>query len=240
MNFPYLSEDQYFHFPPVEDATPEGIVASGGNLSPGMLLSAYKQGIFPWYEEWEAILWWSPDPRFILRPDEIIVSRSMAKILKRQVFQFTVDKDFPQVIRNCQSVPRKKEKGTWITTEMLEAYIKLHELGYAHSVEAWKNDELTGGIYGISLGSCFFGESMFSFQSNASKAVLIVLSRMLADACYSIIDCQVYTKHLDSMGAKMIPRKDFIAIINKGLKKKTITGNWPVLLKNAVHHAASL
>ncbi len=226
MNFPYLSEDQNFEFPPVDHANPDGIVASGGNLSPGMLISAYKQGIFPWYNEGEEILWWSPDPRFVIFPEEVIVSRSMADILKKQVFQFTVDKDFPRVIKSCGSVPRKGQKGTWITPDMVKAYIKLHDLGFAHSVEAWKNEKLAGGIYGISLGKCFFGESMFSFQSNASKAALITLCNMLEHADFSILDCQVYTEHLDSMGAEMIPRKDFIAMVNKGLEKKTIRGNW--------------
>ncbi|MEW5814082.1 MAG: leucyl/phenylalanyl-tRNA--protein transferase [Spirochaetota bacterium] len=225
-DFPYLSEDIFFQFPPIENATPEGIVAMGGNLSPGMLLSAYRQGIFPWYSGGEPILWWSPDPRFILFPEKLHIPASLEKILKRKVFTFTADKDFSSVIKGCRNARRKDQPGTWITREMLKAYIHLHELGYAHSVEAWQNRRLAGGLYGVSLGSCFFGESMFTRVSNASKAAFVEFVRKSASLGIKLIDCQVFTGHLKRFGAEMTPRENFLKLLQVRLKCPTQKGNW--------------
>jgi leucyl/phenylalanyl-tRNA--protein transferase len=224
--FPFLTEDDYYRFPPPEEATPEGIVAVGGNLSPGMLLSAYQQGVFPWYSKGEPIVWWNPDPRFILYPAKLKVSQSMYKILKQNCFSIVLDKDFQQVIKNCQTIRRKGQPGTWITAEMLKAYCELHTLGYAHSIEVREGETLIGGLYGISLGKCFFGESMFSHQANASKAALITLAWTLFDAGFHFIDCQVHTDHLESLGAESISRHDFMLRLAEALKAETFKGNW--------------
>lgn len=217
-DFPYLNSTQRFQFPPVEDSTPEGVVAVGGNLSPGMLLSAYEQGIFPWFNEKEPLLWWSPDPRFLLFPGEIHVSRSMGKLLKKNKFTITLNHDFSGVIESCASVVRSGQPGTWITHEMKEAYTELWSMGYAHSVEAWFEGQLVGGIYGIHLGNIFFGESMFSFHRDASKAAFITFAHSFFSKGGSFIDCQVYTKHLESLGAKSVSREYFLQLLKKGLK----------------------
>mgnify|MGYP006286841397 FL=1 len=224
--FPYLDENQHFQFPPVDKSTPEGIVAAGGNLSPGMLLSAYTQGIFPWYSEYEPILWWSPDPRFVLFPEELHISKSMGRVLKKEEFTCSADTCFERVIRSCREIERPGQPGTWITNDMLEAYIELHRLGYAHSVEAWQGEDLAGGLYGVSLGKCFFGESMFSKKSNSSKAALIFLTGSLKERDFHFIDCQVYTSHLKSLGAREIPRREFIERLHQGLRYDTRKGNW--------------
>lgn len=224
--FPYLDENQHFQFPPVDKSTPEGIVAAGGNLSPGMLLSAYTQGIFPWYSEYEPILWWSPDPRFVLFPEELHISKSMGRVLKKEEFTCTADTCFETVIRSCREIERPGQPGTWITNDMLEGYIELHRLGYAHSVEAWQGGDLTGGLYGVSLGKCFFGESMFSKKSNSSKASLIFLAGRLKERGFHFIDCQVYTSHLKSLGAREIPRREFIVRLERGLRYDTLKGSW--------------
>jgi leucyl/phenylalanyl-tRNA--protein transferase len=231
-DFPYLSEQERFAFPSVEKATTEGVVAWGGNLSPGMLLSAYQQGLFPWFAPGEPILWWSPDPRYILFPAEVHVSQSMRKVLRKGGFSVTFDFDFHAVIRACGDVPRPGQNGTWITDDMLRAYRKLHDLGYAHSAEVWQGGRLVGGLYGVSLGRCFFGESMFSLVSNASKVALITLARSLEQAGFYFIDCQIYTPHLESMGARPIARKRFIAMLEDGLQLPTIKGSWHSLLNN--------
>lgn len=205
-----LSDDLIF--PPVDLAEPDGLLAYGGDLSTDRLLLAYSEGIFPWYDE-PPILWWSPDPRFVIFPDELKVSSSMKQVLKKGIFTFTINKDFPGVISGCKQAPRNGQDGTWISEEVKKAYISLHEAGYAHSVECWQNDELVGGFYGIRLGDCFFGESMFARVSNASKAAFITFVRHAAAQGLVMIDCQVYTDHLASLGARMIPREEFLTII---------------------------
>ncbi len=222
---PVFSLNEDILFPPVELADESGILAVGGDLSEKRLIKAYSQGIFPWYSPGEPILWWSPDPRFVLYPEKIKISRSMRQILKRKTFTITFDQAFPEVIKNC-SKPRDDDMGTWITDEMTDAYIRLHNLGYAHSVEAWQDGRLAGGLYGVSLGTAFFGESMFTHVSNASKACFIVLTRYLEKAGFPIIDCQVHTSHLASLGAHFIPRSDFLAVIENSIKEKTLKGNW--------------
>ena len=224
--FPYFGEHERFRFPPVSESTPEGIVASGGNLSPGMLLSAYSQGIFPWYAEGEPLLWWSPDPRFILWFEDIHISKSLKKTLRQDRFSVTLDTDFEAVIGACRDVPRRGQTGTWITEEMKEGYIRLHELGYAHSVEVRREGSLAGGLYGVSLGACFFGESMFSRVSDASKIALVYLVAQLSRVGFDCLDSQVYTAHLQRMGAVEIPREEYMRILEKRLEMPTIRGNW--------------
>ncbi len=199
-------------FPPVHLAEPDGLLAIGGDLSPERLLLAYRNGIFPWYED-EHILWWSPDPRFVLFPEEIRISKSMKQLLKKNVFEFTIDKAFSEVISSCKTISRRGQESTWITDEVQIAYNRLHELGYAHSAEAWLNDKLVGGLYGIRLGKVFFGESMFSRESNASKFAFINYVHQLVGEGIKIIDCQVYTEHLGSLGARMIERQAFNRIL---------------------------
>lgn len=218
-----LSDD--IVFPPVDLSEENGILAVGGDLSKERLLEAYRNGIFPWYSRGEPIIWWSPDPRFVLFPQEISVSKTMRQVLNRKIFTITFDRAFRDVIAACKK-PRKKQRETWITREMAAAYTALHEEGFAHSVEAWMDGELAGGLYGISLGGCFFGESMFSRRDNASKAALITLVRILADLDFRLVDCQVYTPHLESLGARHIPRSEFIGIIREGLACGTLKGNW--------------
>ena len=212
-------------FPPVELAEPNGILAVGGDLSVERLIAAYRQGIFPWFSEGSPILWWSPDPRFVLYPNEIKISRSMKRVMSRNFFSVTYDAAFRDVIGNCRR-QRKDQSSTWITDEMEEAYIELHVMGFAHSVETWHNGVLAGGLYGVSIGKMFFGESMFTNISNASKAALITLSVKLQSLGFDCIDCQVYTEHLDSMGGRSIPRDDFINLIASSIKHETILGNW--------------
>lgn len=199
-------------FPPVEFAEPDGLLAIGGDLSIERLLLAYRNGIFPWYEG-QHILWWSPDPRFVLFPEELKESKSMRQLIRKDTFTFTTNRAFREVIANCKVISRRDQAGTWITDEVQEAYGKLHEAGYAHSAEAWLDGELVGGLYGIRLGKAFFGESMFSKASNASKYAFIRYVQQLRLEGVELIDCQVYTEHLESLGARMIPRKDFISMI---------------------------
>jgi len=224
--FPYLYENETFRFLPPDSATPEGIVAVGGNLSPGMLLSAYSQGIFPWYSDGDPIIWWSPDPRCVIFTDELHVSKSMKKLLRRGQFHITLDRRFRDVITACKKIPRSGQNGTWITDAMLEAYIVLHDLGYAHSVEVWDGKWLAGGMYGISLGNFFFGESMFSLIPNASKAAIIRLNDIIKKMSFLMIDCQIYSAHLKTLGARMIPRDEFLRQLKDGLKSETHRGNW--------------
>jgi leucyl/phenylalanyl-tRNA---protein transferase len=201
--------DNKLIFPPVHLAEPDGLLAMGGDLSPERLLLAYRNGIFPWYEG-ELILWWSTDPRFVLLPVELKVNRSTKALLKKNEFVFTVNKAFAKVIHNCKEIKRPGQEGTWITDEVERAYCKLHELGYAHSAEVWKANELVGGLYGIRLGKVFFGESMFSKVSNASRFAFISYVQLLKEEGVQLIDCQVYTEYLESLGARMISRKDFV------------------------------
>ncbi len=202
-------------FPSPDLADEEGLLAFGGDLSTERLLLAYRKGIFPWFGENEPICWWCPDPRFVLFPSELIISKSMRTVLNKDAFKFTINKAFEQVIKNCQKAYRKDQPGTWITNEVLEAYINLHKAGYAHSAEAWKDGELVGGIYGVLLGKIFFGESMFSKQSNASKFAFIKYIQHLKKQDVQLIDCQVYTEHLESLGARMIERNIFLKKVNQ-------------------------
>ncbi len=201
-------------FPPVDTADEEGILAIGGDLSADRLLLAYRSGIFPWYNDDQPIIWWSPDPRFVLFPNKIKVSKSMQAVIKNNQFIFTINKVFAQVIKHCKNIDRKEQDGTWITAEVEKAYTTLHLKGFAHSAEAWLNDELVGGLYGVRIGNIFFGESMFSKVSNASKFAFIQLIKYLQQEGVVLIDCQVYTTHLESLGAGMIDRKDFMQFIS--------------------------
>lgn len=207
----FLSKELFF--PPVSETNPDGILAIGGDLSPERLLLAYKSGIFPWFEDDEPIIWWSPNPRMVLYLDELVVSKSMRNILNRNVFTVTFNQNFKEVISNCQKIKRNSQNGTWITNDMIEAYCKLNELGFAKSVEVWQNDELVGGLYGIDLGQVFCGESMFSKVSNASKVAFITLINQLKKDNYKLLDCQVYNEHLESLGCREIDRKDFIELL---------------------------
>jgi leucyl/phenylalanyl-tRNA--protein transferase len=211
---PLFLLDKKMYFPPAHLADPDGLLAMGGDLSPERLLLAYKNGIFPWYDG-DHILWWSPDPRFVLFPDELKISKSIKPLLNRNEFDFTINKAFSEVIRNCKKIYRPGQQGTWITDEVEKAYTKMHELGYAHSAEVWKNDVLIGGIYGIRLGKVFFGESMFSLVSNASRYALIKYIDQLKQEGVELIDCQVYTEYLESFGARMIPGKDFKKLLRQ-------------------------
>jgi leucyl/phenylalanyl-tRNA---protein transferase len=222
-----LNED--IIFPPVHLAEESGILAVGGDLSPERLTEAYRRGIFPWYSDGDPIIWWSPNPRFVLLPEDLYVSKTMRQVLRRNIFRITCDNDFRAVIQGCRE-PRKRERGTWITDEMLEAYVRLHELGIAHSVEAWQDGELAGGLYGLSLGRCFFGESMFTRADNASKAAFITLTKKLTELQFVIIDCQVYTAHLQSLGAIHIGREEYLDILEEGLKGETLQGSWTDIL----------
>ena len=201
-------------FPPVDGAE-EGIVALGGDLSTKRLLLAYRSGIFPWYGKDEPIIWWSPDPRFVLFPPELKVSESMQRLFRKKAFQVTYDTVFTQVIEYCSTVTRKGQKDTWITDEMKTAYIEFHKKGYAHSVEVWQEDKLVGGMYGVILGKCFFGESMFHTVDNASKYGFITFVRKLQEEKFAMVDCQVHTGHLESLGARYIDRNAFLSILKK-------------------------
>ena len=202
-------------FPPIHLADEEGLLCIGGDLSAERLLLAYKSGIFPWYNENEPICWWSPDPRFVLFPDELKISKSMRTILKQNEFQFTINKNFPAVIQHCKTISRKDQPGTWISPAVQEAFTRLHQLGHVHSAETWKDDELVGGLYGVRIGNIFFGESMFSAVPNASKFALINYVQQLKKENVWLIDCQVYTRHLESMGARMIGREEFAGRLKK-------------------------
>jgi leucyl/phenylalanyl-tRNA--protein transferase len=204
-------------FPPVEAADDEGLLAIGGDLSTERLLLAYKSGIFPWYNEDEPICWWSPNPRFVLFPEEIRISKSMQTVLNNGSFRFTINKAFDNVIASCKTITRKEQEGTWIQQEVIEAYTKLHELGFAVSAEAWQLGELVGGLYGVLLGNIFFGESMFSKKSNASKFAFVNLVKHLQKQNIKLIDCQVYTAHLESLGARMIDRKLFCETLQQNI-----------------------
>lgn len=207
--------DKTLAFPPVSRASKEGFIAIGGDLSPERLMLAYRNGIFPWFDKDSPILWWSPDPRMVLFPEELKISKSMRKILDREIFTVTFDRDFRSVIRACAEIKRTGQDDTWITDDMIEAYCHLHALGHAKSVEVWQGDTLAGGLYGVDLGNVFCGESMFSRISNASKAGFITLTEKLKKENYKLIDCQVYTSHLASLGAREISRGAFIRILKE-------------------------
>ena len=217
-DFPYLNEYERFSFPDPTEAKHNSIIAWGGNLSPGMLLSAYEQGIFPWYSEGEPVIWHSPDPRFVLFPEKLHISVSMEKVLRRRDFSITFDNDFTGVITACSEKYRPGQAGTWITADMIAAYTELHRLGYAHSAEAYSEGKLSGGCYGIRLGNVFFGESMFFRKPNASKAAFLTLALRLFSEGVFFIDCQTHTRHLESLGGQKISRKEFLTLLGKTLK----------------------
>jgi leucyl/phenylalanyl-tRNA---protein transferase len=223
----YWLSEEALTFPHPELASRSGLLAAGGDLSPERLLLAYQQGIFPWYNPDDPILWWSPDPRFVLFPAELKVARSMRPYFNNSRFELTADSRFEQIMRLCAQAPRKGQPGgTWISEEMIEGYVRLHQLGFAHSVEVWQNEALVGGLYGIALGKCFFGESMFAAVSNASKYAFIALARRLEELGYQLIDCQQQTGHLASLGARPIRRKVFLEYLEINRSEPTHRGNW--------------
>jgi leucyl/phenylalanyl-tRNA---protein transferase len=215
-------------FPPPDYADPSGLLAVGGDLSNERLLEAYRLGIFPWYSDDQPILWWSPDPRLVLDLKDFGISRSLRKTLKKGVFQVTFDHAFEQVIQACAVVPRAAQNGTWITEEMQEAYINLHGLGYAHSVESWFGGKLAGGLYGVSLGKAFFGESMFHLKTDASKVALATLVEKLKSWDFHFIDSQMTTEHMVRLGAKELPRRIFLKRLQSALRHPTRRGRWHI------------
>jgi len=213
-------------FPNPRYAPQEGLLAFGGDLSPDRLLTAYRKGIFPWYSKDDPILWWSPDPRLVLYPDEFKVSKSFRRVLRNGNFRVSFDSSFKEVIELCGSVPREGQDGSWLIDEMQEAYIELHDMGFAHSVEVYDGDRLVGGLYGIAIGRAFFGESMFSLVSNGSKVAFKALSDVLGLRGYDFIDCQVSNDHLLRMGAKPISRDRFLDELEESLTRSTDLGSW--------------
>ncbi len=222
---PWIHDGQAF--PPTEAARrePNGLLAAGGDLSPGRLLEAYRQGIFPWFNPGEPILWWSPDPRMVLLPEEFRVSRSLKKRLRRVDYEVRVDTAFEEVMRAC-AAPRTRQRGTWITADMVAAYVRLHRLGYAHSVETWIQGELAGGLYGVAIGRAFYGESMFARTSDASKVAMAHLVRQLRRWGFGLIDCQMATAHLASLGAREISRLEFRSRLDRLVNQTGVRGPW--------------
>jgi leucyl/phenylalanyl-tRNA--protein transferase len=212
-------------FPHPRYANPDGLLAIGGDLCESRLILAYRMGIFPWYSEGEPLLWWSPDPRLVLLPADFHISRSLKRVIEKGVFELTFDTAFKEVVSGC-AARRAGSSGTWIVPEMENAYRKLHDNGIAHSVEAWQNGTLAGGLYGVSLGGCFFGESMFSRVSNASKAALWALVEFLKNRNFDLVDCQVTSEHLVRLGAKEIPRTRFLTDLENSMRKPTLLGKW--------------
>lgn len=229
---PWLEQDT--PFPPLSRALdePNGLLAAGADLSVDRLLSAYQQGIFPWFSPGQPILWWSPDPRMVLFPEELRVTRSLAKTLRQGQYEIRLDSDFPRVIAACATTPRPGQDGTWITRSIADAYTRLHELGLAHSVETWVDGQLAGGLYGVALGQMFYGESMFSHRTDASKIAFAHLVRYLSQHGYGLIDCQMRTHHLASLGAREIPRREFIQRLSTLTREPTPGGKWPVMDAN--------
>lgn len=216
-------------FPPADTALtePNGLLAAGGDLSPARLLAAYRRGIFPWFSEHEPLLWWSPDPRMVLIPDELRITRSLAKTLRNADYAVKLDTAFDQVIAACAAMPRAGQHGTWITAAMRTAYGRLHALGHAHSVETWRAGKLVGGLYGVAIGRAFFGESMFSHLTDASKIALAHTCRFLGARGFGIIDCQMETAHLHSLGARPLPRREYLARIGMLVAAAEPPGRWP-------------
>jgi leucyl/phenylalanyl-tRNA--protein transferase len=212
-------------FPDPELADPDGLLAVGGDLSVDRLLLAYRLGIFPWYDQ-PPVLWWSPDPRLVLDPDDLKISRSLRSTIRKQTFEVRVDTAFREVARACASVKRSHEDGTWITSDVIDAYSALHDRGYAHSIESWSEGQLVGGLYGVCLGRCFFGESMFSLRPDASKVALVRLVEILKQRNIDVIDCQVTTEHLLSLGAREVPRSDFLRQIAARVRDPVNRGPW--------------
>ena len=215
-------------FPPVEDALrePDGLLAAGGDLSTARILAAYRQGIFPWYDDGQPLLWWSPDPRCVFRPGDLHISRRLRRDLRRSHCELRINTAFAEVIRACAG-PRRHQRGTWITNDMRAAYERLHAEGWAHSIEVWEGDELVGGLYGLVIGRVLFGESMFSRKSNASKMALLLVDRLLSSGALGVLDCQVQSSHLLSLGAVMIPRADFVERINELCDPPGPFAGWP-------------
>lgn len=211
--FVHILPENADYFPPISDASAEGILAIGGNLKVETLLLAYKHGIFPWYNEHDPITWWAPDPRFVLYPNKFKKSKSLKQVLNSGKFEFKVNKDFEAVITQCQKTKRKDQEGTWLTDEMKQAYIELHKMGYAYSIETYEEDVLVGGFYGVEMGSIFSGESMFTHKSNASKAALAYFIEEHCPGKYELIDCQYYSPHLESLGAEEIAREQFMNLL---------------------------
>ncbi len=221
-------------FPPIEEAEDDGLLAVGGDLTKERLLGAYRRGIFPWYEVGQPILWWSPDPRLVLFPDELKISRSLRKVLRKEQFEIRFDTVFQEVIKSCADIRTKQGEGTWIIPEMQQAYTELHQEGFAHSVESWLDGKLVGGLYGISMGQCFFGESMFSTTNDSSKVALVALADFSQRVGIKLIDCQMTTPHLLSLGAREIKREVFLKMLKKHLETPSIKGLWnndPVSMK---------
>jgi leucyl/phenylalanyl-tRNA---protein transferase len=221
----YLLPEEYF-FPPVEEAEPDGLVAIGGDLSVERLVQAYAHGIFPWFSEGDDIFWFSPDPRMILIPHQFKIHDSLDRIIRGKRFIVKFDTVFSQVIRGCAVAPRPGQDGTWITEDFIEAYIALHDRGFAHSAEVFFQDELVGGLYGVSLGAGFFGESMFFTMNNASKVALYALAERCLQYGLKFIDCQMETSHLQTLGASLVSRKEYLALLEQALKEGTIQGRW--------------
>jgi len=222
---PYLDPED--PFPPVEDAMrdPNGLLAAGGDLSPTRLLDAYRRGIFPWFGDEDPLLWWSPDPRMVLLVDELHVSHSLRKTIRSGRLRVTADRAFSAVVSGC-AAPRDDGEGTWITTEMRAAYARLAALGYAHSIETWQHDVLVGGLYGVAIGQMFFGESMFARVSDASKVAFVELVQHLRQWGFRMIDCQMPTAHLASLGARQIPRREFLAEVDRAVRQPSIPAPW--------------
>ncbi len=222
----YMLSNSSIEFPQPHLARDDGLICVGGDLTYQRLINAYQNGIFPWFSEGEPILWWSPDPRLVLYPDKIYISKSLNKRIRKSYFHVTMDRAFEDVIVACSKYRGEKRKSTWLVDEMVEAYINLHSLGYAHSVEIWRDGELAGGLYGVSLGRIFFGESMFSYIKDSSKVALVALCSHLEHHNFDLIDCQVTSAHLLSMGAEEISRELFLKQISTSIKKKSIIGRW--------------
>ncbi len=222
----YPLPDDPRKFPDPRYASGEGLLAYGGDLTPERLLNAYSIGIFPWFNEDDPILWWSPDPRLVLYPQDIKISKSFRRILRNDDYEVRFDNKFTEVIRQCGQIPRPGQQGTWLHEDMMSAYTKLHEDGYAHSVETYMDGELVGGLYGVSIGKVFFGESMFSIRPNGSKIALVALSDVLGAKSYDLIDCQVETEHLVRMGAVSVPRNRFLDELKGGVVVPGTTGKW--------------
>lgn len=223
---PVYRLDHRLVFPPAEKADPNGLLAVGADLSAERLLLAYRSGIFPWYEDGLPILWHSPNPRYVLLPDRLHVPKSLEKQIRREPYRVELDRDFRSVMTACGAAKRKGQRGTWITSEMLDAYCELHALGFAHSAEAYEGDRLVGGLYGVSLGSVFFGESMFALAPDASKIAFVTLTRALRDRGIDLIDCQVHTDHLERFGAEAWPRVRYLAELRSRLDRPTLRGSW--------------
>lgn len=233
---PWLSHlDPPYSFPPLEAALsePEGLLAAGGDLSPARLVAAYRLGIFPWYEEGQPILWWSPNPRAVLFPKDMHIPRRLRRLDRQGIFRLTADSAFGQVIAGC-AAPRPLSRGTWITAAMREAYLTLHQQGIAHSLEVWLEDDLVGGLYGVALGKVFFAESMFSRESNASKIALITLGRLAAHHGIELIDCQLVNPHLNQFGIKTLPRPQFAQSVSRLAALPAVVSDWPQAVAGAV------